>query len=368
MRNYKKDCPAKLQRSGGFTLLEILLVVGIISILAGIVIVAINPSKQLATVRNTERKSDIKQIDSALTQYYIDNFRYPSSLTGSLTEICDTGALASSTTAVGGGSCSGLINLSPLVPTYFTAVPKDPQASTTNGAGYKVILSSGKIGLSALGELGQSITLGVASSTSTGGVDLHTGLVAHYTFNDNVNDSINNLNGTWSGAASYVSSQSGMGKAGSFNGGGDKITLGAGVTLGNVASITFWIKSVPGDVEYIIGADGSTHIGTITTSWGNYLKLGGNYGGSWYDFSSLPDVADGDWHFVVLILNDGDGVAIVDGTTTNFTYSSFPITYYTLGTDNNTQYLNGQLDDVRFYNKALGQDEIDALAAGTEAE
>ena len=57
----------------GFTLLEILLVVGIISILAGIVIVAINPSKQLATVRNAERKSDIKQIDSALTQYYIDN-------------------------------------------------------------------------------------------------------------------------------------------------------------------------------------------------------------------------------------------------------------------------------------------------------
>ena len=53
-------------KKSGFTLLEILLVVGIIAILAGIVIVAINPAKQLATVRNTERKSDIKQINNAL--------------------------------------------------------------------------------------------------------------------------------------------------------------------------------------------------------------------------------------------------------------------------------------------------------------
>jgi len=54
-------------KKSGFTLLEILLVVGIIAILAGITIVAINPSKQLAQVRNTERKSDIKQIANAIT-------------------------------------------------------------------------------------------------------------------------------------------------------------------------------------------------------------------------------------------------------------------------------------------------------------
>ena len=37
------------KNSRAFTLLEILLVVGIISLLAGIVILAINPNKQLAT-------------------------------------------------------------------------------------------------------------------------------------------------------------------------------------------------------------------------------------------------------------------------------------------------------------------------------
>ena len=114
--------------SKGFTLLEILLVVGIIAILAGIVIIAINPTKQLGTTRNTERKSDIKQIDSALKQYYIDHNHFPTTTPDALTEICDTGT---STYPDMYSTCSGngLIDLSMLVPTYLTAIPKDPQAT-----------------------------------------------------------------------------------------------------------------------------------------------------------------------------------------------------------------------------------------------
>ena len=175
-----KACPAKLKRSGGFTLLEILLVVGIIALLAGIVIVAINPAKQLATVRNTERKSDIKQINNALTQYYIDNFRYPTSTPTTLTEICDTAALPGPQTTV---SCGSLIDLSILVPTYLTAIPKDPQGpltaflpvanAATNGTGYDVMkTSSNNIGVVAeRAELGTPIVIGVSTTTTTGGGD-----------------------------------------------------------------------------------------------------------------------------------------------------------------------------------------------------
>jgi prepilin-type N-terminal cleavage/methylation domain-containing protein len=175
-RNHPLNSKFKKQKSG-FTLLEILLVVGIIAILAGIVIVAINPSKQIATVRNTQRLSDIKQINSALQQYYITNGSYPNSLLGDLTEICDTGALASSSIAVDGTSCDGLINLSTtLVPTYLAAIPKDPLATTTAYTGYQVIKgqTSGLISLNAEhSELGQTIVLGKEA-----------GVVADYTCGD----------------------------------------------------------------------------------------------------------------------------------------------------------------------------------------
>jgi uncharacterized repeat protein (TIGR02543 family)/prepilin-type N-terminal cleavage/methylation domain-containing protein len=136
----------------GFTLLEILLVVGIISILAGIVIIAINPGRQLATVRNTERKSDIKQLKNAMEQYYIDHRRYPTSTPTTLTEVCDTGTDLYPTDAE---ACDdlGLIDLSILVPTYIVSIPVDPrgplsfletitpsaQALATQGAGYKIM-------------------------------------------------------------------------------------------------------------------------------------------------------------------------------------------------------------------------------------
>ena len=57
----------------GFTLLEILLVVGIIAILSGIVIIAINPARQLANVRDAQRKLALSEINSALAQYTFYN-------------------------------------------------------------------------------------------------------------------------------------------------------------------------------------------------------------------------------------------------------------------------------------------------------
>jgi prepilin-type N-terminal cleavage/methylation domain-containing protein len=161
----------KKHNSRGFTLLEILLVIGIIAILAGIVIIAINPSKQLATVRNTQRKSDIKQLANAITQFYIDKSYYPASTTFSITSlmtICPTGA----STSPAAGFCTGMLNLSELVPTYITAIPNDPGTTTT--AGYSAVLRNKQVVVSApLAELGVTILVGV-DPCSVGGVAVGT--------------------------------------------------------------------------------------------------------------------------------------------------------------------------------------------------
>ena len=122
----------------GFTLLEILLVVGIISILAGIIILAINPTKQLGDTRNAQRRSDVLTILNALYQYSLDNNgAFPDTLVAE-SETCDiTGTDA--------------IDLDPdLVTassTYLTAIPTDPSAAdpTTASEYYAVIMGSGRI-------------------------------------------------------------------------------------------------------------------------------------------------------------------------------------------------------------------------------
>ena len=120
------------KKRSGFTLIEVLLVVAIITILAGIVILAVNPSKQLADTRNSQRRSDVNTIINAIYQYSIDNNgNLPASVTVASGDICSTGA----------ASCTGLVDLSVLTANgkYLVAIPKDPSTGNATDTKYTVV-------------------------------------------------------------------------------------------------------------------------------------------------------------------------------------------------------------------------------------
>ena len=123
----------KKKMNKGFTLIEVLVVIGIIAILAAIVVVAVNPARQFAQANNSQRWSNVNAILNAVHQYSVDNRgALPAGINGTETEICTTG-----------GTCTGLVDLGVLVPTYIVAMPTDPTGSTANGTGYNIGTTTG---------------------------------------------------------------------------------------------------------------------------------------------------------------------------------------------------------------------------------
>ena len=80
-----------IMKEKGFTLLEILLVIAAIGILAAVVIVAINPNRQLEQVRTAQRQSQENALKKALQQYQIENVQFPQGVSIAEQPLCDTG-------------------------------------------------------------------------------------------------------------------------------------------------------------------------------------------------------------------------------------------------------------------------------------
>ncbi|MDO8504216.1 MAG: prepilin-type N-terminal cleavage/methylation domain-containing protein [bacterium] len=111
--------PKGVRRNESFTLIELLIVIGILAILMGAIIAAINPARQFSQARNSQRWSHISSILSAVYQNMVAN-------KGTFT--CAGGSLPVSATgmkASGGYDICGC-----LAPIYLPSMPFDPSSGS----------------------------------------------------------------------------------------------------------------------------------------------------------------------------------------------------------------------------------------------
>src|SRR3989344_3529286 len=141
----------------GFTLIVILLVVALLGVLVAIVIIAVNPSKNLKDTRDTQRKTDVNTILNAVYQYALDtNGSVPATITTTPTEICKSGVLPATCVT------DGLIDLAVLTTNekYITSLPFDPSASTATSTKYSISkTANNRVTVTAVGENAGSISV-----------------------------------------------------------------------------------------------------------------------------------------------------------------------------------------------------------------
>ena len=106
----------------GFTLIELLLTIGILAILLAITLLAINPARQFAQARNTNRRDAISQILNAVGSYFADHAgTLPTDL--SAMPVNNLIEIASTTMP---NFCSQMVTA------YMPAIPQDPQLGAKN--------------------------------------------------------------------------------------------------------------------------------------------------------------------------------------------------------------------------------------------
>lgn len=126
----------EFKNNKGFTLVELLIVIAVLAILAGIVMVALNPMARFQDSRNAKRATDVQAILSAIKLHQVDNGGdYHANIMamtpntyyqiGTLTTGCNTECLNPTVTLQ--ASCIDLFSF--VDNGYLADIPFDPNAT-----------------------------------------------------------------------------------------------------------------------------------------------------------------------------------------------------------------------------------------------
>jgi len=387
------------KQSSGFTLLEILLVVAAIAVLAGIVIVAINPGRQLGETRNTARRSDVDSVLNALYQYSLDNRGLFPSSTDTNLRMLGTSVTGCAINCGGTASNANSTSSQQSTPTSFLDNSQSTFAGSFSNTSYSnnlLSLSSGQTSgsyTSDVKDAGGSATwsnfswvpsrptgkpLPNSSATESGypngNMDMNGNvLLLHMdesngatTFSDS---SGSGLNGTCAATCPTSGTAGKFATSLNFNGINQGVFLGSSNLLRpEKTSISLWLKTTD------TNPNGSVIYRWRTYGIGFYLGGGSDVGkikfGA-YGTNLLSNTIttpstynNGVWHNVVGTF-DGNTLSLyLDGVIIN-SKNMGPIFYQTpggaaIGRDGNFSgsYFKGQIDEFSLFNRPLSADEV----------
>lgn len=380
----------------GFTLIELLVVIAVLGVLAGGVLVAINPGEKVAQAKDSTKKSAVSQLVNALQAYYtLNGGKYPASNNTWIQSLVDSGELKNvpppvnndTNCLVGQNGYCYKTNEDQSSAIVYVKLESKSQCKDSSADAY--FLWSSEDGTSGIvcslsGEPSDTTggyTFGAGSSAPT------EGLVGWWKFDENTGNSAADSSGhgntgTWQGSVPYWTSGK-INSGGNFNGADNYISV-ADIVYGSSFSVGAWIKtssvSQDGNIDNIVNEVGSS------TNEGYQCSVSGESGkagkirlyisdniNSVNTYSAIR-VDDGNWHHVVCIKDNNTAKIYIDGNTpdTGNVGSVSGITDVTTsGTrigalrEGSGQFFIGQIDDVRIYNRVLSETEIKALYQGS---
>ncbi len=117
-------------KRSAFTLLELIIVLGILAILFSTIFVALKPSQKIAEAHNAKRRLDIEAIANAIVLHREDGGTFPTGIDDQARLIVtDTTSSCTGTSCPSAGSIAGCINITNDLRHELTTIPKDPKAT-----------------------------------------------------------------------------------------------------------------------------------------------------------------------------------------------------------------------------------------------
>jgi hypothetical protein len=210
--------------------------------------------------------------------------------------------------------------------------------------------------------------------TCAGGLD-----VCDHSGNENHG---NNVGATWQTGTAPTRTAVGSGYAATFDGVDDYVEApdDASLDMGTGdLTISAWVKSeINNEYQGILGkitVESSDYRGyTIRKGTNDYFEFFTGGSPDIYLVKSDSTYTDSNWHHVLGTRRNGKNYIYVDGVEQTQTANSVlvdsegDVSIGKIYSNHNDYYFNGQIDDVRIYNRALSEDEVKYLYETTYRE